>query len=119
MAQDLIPTSDKPFYTQRTTLEGREFVLEFTYNQREDVTYLSILDTANVLIRGSIKIITNRALLSRYKYDTRLPPGDIYAFSFTTDAPPAFGELGETKRVRLVYFNTEEQESLGLEVGAT
>ncbi len=119
MAQSFVPTSDTPFYSQRTTLEGREFLLQFIYNQRENVYYLTIRQTDNTVIKAGIKVVTNWPLLRRYKYDARLPPGELYAFSFHDDAPAGFGEIGETKRVRLTYFDSEEQESIGGQVGAT
>ena len=119
MAQDFIQTSpDKPFVVQRTKLEGREFLFQFTNKQREQVSYLTIRATDNTAIRAGIKIVTNRPLLRQFKYDPRLPPGELYAFSFTSDAPPDYGELGENRRVRLTYITSDEVAESGGVVGA-
>jgi len=119
MAQFFIPTnSEVPFNSQRTTIEGREFLLNFFYNQSEDVWYLSILDTNEIEILSGLKIVTNWLLLRRRKFDPRLPPGDFIAIS-STDEPARFGELGLGKRVQLNYLDSEGAAELGLPVGAT
>jgi hypothetical protein len=101
-----IPTADAPFYTQKTLLDGRDFILSFQYNQREDRIYLSIYDDESVLLIGGLKVLANYPLLFRHHYNTALPPGELIAIATTGDgSPPGLGELGEGKRCQLVYFD--------------
>lgn len=105
MATLLIPTdSDTPFYTQRTDLDGVEYLLTFTYNQRENCWYLSIADIDEFDLVNGIKIVPSINLL-RQKPSRFLPPGTLLAISQTSDdSPPGFGELGIDRRFVLVYI---------------
>lgn len=101
-----VPTSDQPFYTQKTALDGVNFTLSFAYNQREDRWYLSIADDEETPIVSGIKILANFPLLFRFKFLPAMPPGEMVALDTTKDgSPPGAGELGSGKRVRLVYFD--------------
>ncbi len=114
MAQFFIPTApDTPNYIQRTTLDGREYLLRILHNQRENTWYLTLLNTQEEVIKAGIKIVPNWPLLRKFHYDIRVPPGDIFAIVQTTDdSTPGLGELGIDQRVRLVYFDEAEVASL-------
>lgn len=103
-----IPTSDAPFATQATTLDGTVYELEFRYNQREACWYFSIsLEDGTELLRG-IKIVVGVSLLGR-SIDSRLPPGELVAVANTEDdSPPALDELGIDRRVTLTYTPTAD-----------
>lgn len=94
---------DTPLYTQRTTLDGREYQLRFDYNGREDRWYLDILTVDGQKLVTGIKLIGNWPLLRRFT-DPRLPPGNLVAVDFSPleGEPPGFAELG--RRVLLTYF---------------
>jgi hypothetical protein len=106
MATLLIPTTPGvPFYTQKTRLDGVDYVLEFRYSQREDRWYLDISDSEEVPILTGLKLIANWPLLQAYHYDTRVPPGELMAISLVADdSPPGLNELGEGLRCELTYF---------------
>ncbi len=98
-----IPTSDDPFYTQFTNLDGKDYFLTFTYCQREACYYLTVGDESAVDIVRGIKLVCNWPLLLG-KRDERLPPGTLMVLSNTTDTTtPDLGELGPEKRCELVY----------------
>jgi hypothetical protein len=102
----LIPTSSAPYYTQKTKLDGRDFVLRFSYNQRIERWYLSIYDDEDTPLRLGLKLIANWELLQHYRYDDRLPPGELWVMDLTPDgSPPTLDELGEGKRCELTYFS--------------
>lgn len=107
MAVLTIPTTPGvPFYSQKTRLDGLDYILGFRYSQREDRWYLNISDSEEVPILTGIKLVSNWPLLQAYRYNTRVPPGELMAISLTTDAsPPGLNELGETLRVQLTYFD--------------
>jgi hypothetical protein len=98
------PSQDEPFASQRTVLDGREYVLRFSWNDREDRWYLEIADEADSPIASGIKIVPNIALARRVR-DERMPPGWILALS-EDDTPPLLGELGG--RVKLYYYDAAE-----------
>jgi hypothetical protein len=106
-----IPTSEGlAFFSQRVTLDGRNYTLHLKWNQREGRWYLSLADDDNVMLAASIKLVSNWALLRYYKHDPRIPPGELVAVDLTPDgAPPGFDELGIGKRVELTYYAQTEQ----------
>ncbi len=106
MAVLTIPTTPGvPFYTQRTRLDGVDYILGFRYSQREDRWYLDISDSEEVPILSGLKIVANWPLLQAYRYDPRVPAGEIIATSLTTDdSPPGLNEMGDGLRVQLTYF---------------
>ena len=108
MSIEVIRTFEDPFYTMSTTLDGSDFLFEFRYNQREDAWYFDVaLTDGTVLVRG-VKVICNKPLLQRFA-DSRLPKGTLIAWPNTnTRKAPGLLELGEDKRVTLLYFSLSE-----------
>lgn len=110
----LIPTFPDAFFTETVNLEGSDFALTFTYNQREDAYYLSIATTDGTDLAVGVKVVANWPLLHKYA-TTGLPPGEMFAFSSTADiSPPGLGELGEGQRCTLYYLTRAEQQALGM-----
>lgn len=103
-----IPTFNDPFYTFSTELEGRSYVFDFRYNQRENAWYFSVaLDDGTELI-GGVKVVCGFDLL-RKAADVRLPPGLLIAIPNGKDnSTPGLGELGESARVTLTYFTSDD-----------
>jgi hypothetical protein len=108
MATLLIPTSPGvAYFTQKTRFEGRDFILKFAYNSREERYYLHIFDEQEEPILMGLKLVANWPLLRHYRYEPRLPPGELMAVDLTGDgSPPTLNELGEGKRVELTYFES-------------
>jgi len=106
MATLTIPTTPGvPFYTQKTRLDGIDYILGFRHSQREDRWYLSIYDSEQNPILLGLKIVANWPLLQAYRFNTLVPPGEIMAQDLTTDeSPPGLNEMGAGKRVQLIYF---------------
>jgi hypothetical protein len=104
-----INTLEKPFYRQRTRLDGRDYVLDFAYNEREERWYLSIADDEEKPIATGIKLIANWSLLYPYRYDERCPTGEITVADRQGDgSPPTLLELGANKRCELLYWTRDE-----------
>lgn len=112
-----IPTSiTEQSYTQRTSLDGRDYELTFQWNQRESKWYLDIRDQDGDDIAVGIKLVSNFPLLTRIT-DERRPPGQLMASDQTvipgdgkTSFDPGLFELGG--RVVLLYFPREDIEAL-------
>lgn len=101
-------TFDDPFYTMTVPLDGTDYLFEFRHNQREDCWYFSISLTDGTALASGVKVVSDRPLLSRFG-DVRLPPGMLVAFANTSDkSPPRLADLGEDRRVTLIYFAAEE-----------
>ncbi len=111
-----IPTDTKLiFWTQTTTLDGIDYVLEFRYNTREATYYLSISLTDQTVLAQGIKLVSDFPLLQAYA-DIRMPPGELVAMAFgSNDANPAIGELGIGQRVELTYITESEMAELGMD----
>jgi hypothetical protein len=104
----LFATAD-PFQKQNVNLDGVEYILSLSYNQREDRWYLSLADDEGAPLISGLKLQANWGLLFRHRYNTALPPGEIMAVDTTTDgSPPTLLELGEGKRCVLTYFDAAE-----------
>lgn len=109
-----INTREDPYYTQRTRLEGRDYVLTFRYNEREERWYLDLADDEESYIAVGIKLVANWSLLHPYRYDARTPPGQLNVADISGDgSPPTLFELGEGKRCQLLYWTREELDALG------
>jgi hypothetical protein len=103
MAVLAIPTTADPYYAQKTRLDGRDFILHFSYNQREDRFYLALHDDEDAPILHGIKLVANWPLLRGYRWNTALPPGELFVASLIGNDPPGLNELGPGKRCQLIY----------------
>lgn len=121
-----IPTSTAfTDYRQTTTLEGRDYILRFLWNQREGSWFFSLFDADEDPIVEGVKVVVGFSLL-RLVTDERRPPGVLLAVDTTAPVPdraagekvlaldPGIDELGE--RVLLLYFPTDELDELGLDL---
>lgn len=108
MAVVLIPTTPgAPYHTQKTRLDGRDYVLQFAWNEREARWYLSLFDEEEQPLALGIKLVANWPLLRFYRFDPRVPPGELMVVDLTGDgSPPGLDELGAGKRCELTYFTS-------------
>lgn len=119
MAVLLIPTTPgAPYYQQKTRLDGRDYILHFAYNEREDRWYLSLHDEEDIAILRGLKLVANWPLLRHYRFDTRVPPGELMVIDLTGDgAPPGLNELGESLRCQLNYMEAAELAAAAANIG--
>jgi len=109
-----IPTSSElPLYTQRTTLDGVDYILRFDWNARSETWFLQLFDSDEVQLTGMIRIVLGLPLLRLHHATPGVPPGDIIAIDPAVQigegqVRPAFAELGS--RVRLLYVEASELE---------
>lgn len=106
-----LPTdTEKPLYTRRYTLDGREWLFRFDYNARDDggCYYLDIGSTDQVWAMRNVKITTSFDLLRRFRGREDVPRWILIAMPFGPDASTAkLGELGLDRRVVLCYFRPD------------
>ena len=102
-----IPTSQHlAYYTQKTSLDGQTYTLEFRWNAREESWYLNILTDTEETVAMGIKLVVDWSLIRRVT-DVKAPPGVLMAVDTTgSGVDPAFDELGT--RVVLLYFDEAE-----------
>lgn len=94
-------------WTQRMTLDGLSYVLDFAWNGRDAAWYLGIYDASGAPLILSRKIVTNRPLLKRLRFVAGLPAGELFASDPTSAIEyPGYDELG--KAVPLIYFEKVE-----------
>lgn len=109
MPQNVIPTEreTRGNYSQRTVLDGREYLLLFRWNQREGRWYLTISDQDGAPIVSGVKIVVNFPLITNRIVDARRPPGEIFATDTTgADIDPGLDDLGS--RVVLIYIDAAD-----------
>lgn len=105
-----IPTDSVPYYSQRTDLEGVEYVLTFEFSQREVCWYLSLSDSDGAEIVSGVKLVCNVPLLSKIQ-DDRAPEGLLFCIANgTDDTPPGLTDLLSSPdgRCRLTYITSDE-----------
>jgi hypothetical protein len=93
-------------YTQRTILDGREYIFGFNWNSRAAKWSMSVADALGVDIVQGIYLTCGTVLL-RLLSDSRSPPGDIYILDREGDSgDPGFNDLGD--RCLLLYIEASE-----------
>ena len=103
----IIPTlSDgTAFYSQRTTLDGVDYQLEFRWSVRESRWYLNLYDALETPLILGMKLQTNWPLTKYYKGRVGVPQGDLMVISLgVADDPPGLQDLGAGLRCELHYF---------------
>lgn len=100
-----IPSPLLPAFTQRSRLDGREYVISFVWNARESRWFVELLDENADPIVSGVKVIPNFPLLRRV-VDPRCPPGELAALDNAGDDPIVFADLGT--RAILVYYSAAE-----------
>ena len=115
MTVQLITTYNYPFYSQTTTLEGTQYLLNFNYSQRENAWYMSLADANGVDIYNGMKLIVSdpnqgpNSLLFKCK-DPRRPLGDFFVLSASPMNldPPGLNDLVATSgRCQLFYMTSD------------
>ncbi|MFW6031645.1 MAG: phage baseplate plug family protein [Myxococcota bacterium] len=109
MAVLRIPTStssEVPNYRQRTTLDGRQYVLRFRWNVRGAYWTIDVHDSSDNPIASGVKVVPGWDLL-KLVTDPRKPPGVLMAVDMTGDGEaPGIEQLG--RDVVLYYFDEDE-----------
>lgn len=102
MATIVIPVrSDLPAYKFTIDLEGIIYGLDFGFNARSNLWFMSIYSSADELILGDIPILTNVPLTDQYVKEG-LPPGRFIAINETGSGENAgLNNLGT--EVKLLY----------------
>lgn len=114
----IVPASTELLdYEQTTTLDGRDYRVQVTYNQRADRWYLSLSDQDGAPIAMGLKIVAEVSLLRRIS-DARRPPGYLMCRDLQANEPDFVG--GEKSSARdpgrvdlglrhqIVYFTLAE-----------
>jgi hypothetical protein len=73
-------------YVQRTALDGRDYLLTVTLNQREGKWYVDLADQNGDPILYGIKLVVGWPLL-RTVTDERRPPGELFVVQLGSDDP--------------------------------
>ena len=111
MAIGKIPTLPSvPFYTQRTSLDGQLYLLEFKWNELNESWYLSLYTDLGEPLQYNMRLSADFPI-NYLTTDPRAPQGWIIAYDTTKQGvDPAFDDLGT--RSLLLYFDEEEVNGL-------
>jgi hypothetical protein len=103
-----IPILAFPHFTERVTLDGTPYTLEFRWNEREASWRFSLATAEGDPIASGLKVLPSKVLSLGWRIvDPRRPPG-VFAVVDTSgaDSPPGLNDLG--KRVQIIYFTAAE-----------
>lgn len=94
-------------WSQRTALDGVDFLLTFRWSQRDGHWLLDLADAEGGAIRHGMALVPSVDLLAGV-VDERRPAGKLAILDTTgaLDADPGFSDLGA--RFVLVYFTAAE-----------
>lgn len=109
-----IPTDNAPYSTQRTVLDGTEYLFRFFYNAREDRWAFDLLTEDERVLLSGCRIMPEVYLLRRYHYMDGMPPGEILCLSYQGDDPPGLEDLVPGGRCELLYVSAQDLIDLGL-----
>lgn len=99
-----IPTWADPYYTQKVQLDGTDYILHFSYNQRTDRWSLAIHDESDTPLQQGLKLIANWPLLRHYHFKPELPSGELIVIDTTgKGSPPGLNDLAPDGRCQLIY----------------
>lgn len=94
-------------WTQRTALDGTDYLMTFDWNQRAGAWSFALADSEGVPIRGGAMLLAG-ALPLRGVTDPRRPPGELILLDTLerADLDPGFADLGG--RFQLLYADAAE-----------
>lgn len=105
----VIPTTEDPYYEQRTALDGSTYVFQFLYHGRDDRWAFNLLTPDGTPIVMGCRIVPHIGLLRRYHYRAACPPGDIVCLAYgPDDSPPGLLDLMPGGRCELAYMPWRE-----------
>ncbi len=94
-------------WNQRVNLDGSAFLLDFNWNGRGGAWFISLSDAEGVPLVMSRKVVTDRPLFGRFKFQEGMPKGEVYALDPSGQiAYAGYTELGTA--VELFYFDAAE-----------
>jgi hypothetical protein len=104
------------FYSQRVTLDGSDFIFEFSWNQRSG-WYLALRDRQQLTLFSPRKIVVDWDLLEPLRYIEGCPQGSLIAVDLKQIGDKiGFEDLSSTSsaegydgRVALFYFTEDER----------
>lgn len=113
MAITAIPTQQNlGAWTQRTTLDGVDYLLDFVWNARDPAWFVSISSIDGTELVNGIKLVSNWPLLRTHRYINGLPPGELIAVDLSGSIDKAgYGDL--SNGVKLTYFDVAELVAAG------
>lgn len=96
-------------YRTRVVLDGVTFLLDLNWNGRAGAWYMSLFDATGASLLESRKLVTNRPLLQRFRFQAGLPAGELLAMDPSAKIPYAqYDALGDGLGVALYYFDAAE-----------
>jgi len=94
-------------WSQRTSLDGVDYQLDFAWNGRAGAWYLSVSTIQGDALVIGMKLVTNRPLLHRFHHIPGVPPGEIVALDESASIPWAnYNEL--SNGVDLFYLEAAD-----------
>lgn len=106
---------DLPYSTQRLTLDGVDYEVSLSWNERAG-WFLGMTDTDGVVLFAPRRLALNVDVLKAFRFDARCPPGLLFAYDLNETSVEA-GYLDMVSgpsqydlrgRVALVYVSVTE-----------
>lgn len=98
-----LPAAQTPFTSQRTTLRGVSYRLDFSWNGRVSRWYLDLFDADDQPIVRSRPLVSGYPILADVTIATR-PPGELIVVTSDGLDP----DLDTIAQATLLYFEVEE-----------
>lgn len=99
-----INTPPYPHTKQRVQLDGVTYGMRLLWSQRGTCWHIDLSDAEGNAILSGLRLVVQFPLLSKYRYLTALPPGELYMFDLRDQhGRPTLEEMGS--RYRLYYVD--------------
>lgn len=106
-AQQIQVPAETPSWQQRIQLDGQDYYLSCTLNERLDRFFFSLSDATQTPIIEGRKILAGRDLLRGIGAMDRRPPGMMFAMDFSgAKRHPTYANFGT--EVVLIYVPVDE-----------
>lgn len=108
-------TPGVPLYTQRTKLEGKDYLLRFDWNARSATWYLQVMNSDGEALTGMLRLVLGVPLLRLHHDDDRVPPGELIMAEpgrLPGEGMTAPGLEDVNTRTILLYLEAAEVEAL-------
>ncbi len=98
---------NRAFWRKRCELDGVTFLLDFKWSGRASAWTVSVFTADEEPIVQGLTLVSNRPLFRRFKWDSRMPRGELYAFDATaTIGRAGYDQLGPI--VSVLYFEAAD-----------
>ena len=95
-------------FDQIVPLDGREYLLEFFWSEREECWYMHVSDQDGSPLAQLVRLVVDWPILRRFRTDPRMPPGLLFCPDLSGAGADIAARTDLGERVPLVYITADD-----------